>query len=131
MNDEIEIIEAELVEQGQNLPEVRNASDLEFEYARANIVEIIETSKKVLKNTAMLAIESDHPRMIEVYTALIKGLSDINKDLFDIRERKMRIKGELEPVTVNQINNNTYNNTTAFVGSTEELLTSLKRIKEV
>lgn len=128
MEDNNDIIEVEFTEEGKNLPstEVKNAQvDIEFEYARGNIIRIIETSNEVLENTAELALESDHPRMVEVYSGLIKNLADINKTLFDIREQKMKIKGELldtdEISDGKQITNNAI-----FVGSTEDLLQVMK-----
>ena len=127
-----DIIEAEFTEDGNNLPsiEVREAKDvmvdIEFEYARGNIIRILETSNDVLVNTAELAIESDHPKMVEVYSGLIKTLADINKTLFDIREKKMKIKGEF--IDNDQIPAGTTNitNNAIFIGSTEELLQTLK-----
>jgi hypothetical protein len=119
-----DIIEAEFREEGENLPstEVKFTQvDAEFEYARGNILQIIETSRSVLENTAELALESDQPRMVEVYSGLIKNLVEINKSLFEIREKKMRIKGELQDIEeIPQ--GNTINNNAIFVGSTEELM---------
>ena len=124
---ETDIIEADFTEEGQNLPstEVRDTQvDMEFEYARGNIIKIIETSKEVLENTAELAIDSDHPRVIEAYSGLIKNLADINKSLFEIREKKMKIKGELQDTE--EVPTKTVTNNAIFVGSTEELLQSMK-----
>lgn len=128
-NKNTDIIDVEFTEEGKNLPStevVRTQVDIEFDYARRNIVHILETSNKVLENTAELVIETDHPKMVEVYSGLIKNLVDANKSLFDIREKKMKIKGELQDQDeVTETTNNITNNA-IFVGSTEELLQSIK-----
>lgn len=126
-NKETDIIEAEFTEEGKNLPstKVNNTQvDMEFDYARANIINILQTSNQVLESTAELVLETEHPRMVEVYSGLIKNLADINKSLFDIREKKMKIKGEL--LDTEEAPTKTINNNAIFVGSTEELLQSMK-----
>lgn len=127
-NNETDIIEAEFTEEDKNLPstEVKNTQvDMEFEYARANIINILQTSNQVLENTADLALETEHPRMVEVYSGLIKTLADVNKSLFEIRESKMKIKGELADLEEAPAGT-TINNNAIFVGSTEELLQQMK-----
>ncbi len=131
--DDMDVIDVEFVEEGgvlpekvsSNLPDIeRDQVDIEFDYTRKNIINIIEKSNKVLDNTAHLALESDHPRMVEVYSGLIKALSDVNKSLFEIREKKMKIKGEMvdkEPGIQKVVNN------AIFVGSTEELIKTITK----
>jgi hypothetical protein len=125
-----DIIEAEIIKESHLPPAIYDENktivDVEFEYARNNLVRMIEVSNAVMENTAELAIESDHPHMIDAYSRLIKNLSDINKSLFDIREKKMKFKGELddkEEQTVQETTNIT--NNIAFVGSSDELLSQI------
>lgn len=123
------IKDVEIIEDSAVVPVKVNAVDIEFEYARSNILKIIETSKTVLDTTAELAIESEHPRVIEVYANLAKNLSDINMNLFEIRKKKMELKGEI--VTPDEVPaQNVTNHNAIFVGSTEDLLESLKNSKE-
>jgi len=98
----------------------------EYDLARENILHILRTSKAVLENTAELALDTDHPRMVEVYSGLIKNLADINKDLIDLQEKKMKLKKEY--ITQSEIDDdsNLVNNNAIFVGSTEELFQLLK-----
>ena len=96
--------------------------DLEFYYARNNLIKILETSREVLDSTAELAIESGHPRMVEVYSGLIKNLADVNKSLFEIREKKMQMQGDMEVEHDKQV----VNNNAIFVGSTDDLLEMMK-----
>lgn len=137
MSKDTDIIEAEFTVQEvnpENLPSIEikedggvSQVDAEFEYARANIVNIIQTSNMVLKNTADLVIESEHPRMVEVYSGLIKNLADINKSLLGLRETKMKLKGEMvDNNIVASSSPTTVTNNTIFVGSTDELLQAMK-----
>jgi len=105
--------------------------DLEFEYARANLVNIIEKSNNVLDATAVLAVESEHPSVVNAYTMLIKNLADINKSLLSLRETKMKLKGEIQdervPSKSSAAQSTNVTNNTIFVGSTEELLKAMKK----
>lgn len=132
-NNDNDIIEAEFTEEnlpstkGDNLPstEVKITEvDIEFEYARRNIIKILETSDAVLESTAELVLDTEHPRMIEVYSGLIRNLTDINKSIFEIREKKMKIKGEL--AETKEVTEQTVNNNSVFIGSSEEVLEMMK-----
>lgn len=135
---ETDIIEAEFTVQEvnpENLPstEVKEGKltqvDAEFEYARANIINIMQTSNKVLNDTAEMVSAIEHPSMVNAYSNLIKTLAEINTSLFDIRERKMKIKGELSdnaPITPSKISQTNVTNNTIFVGSTNELIEAMK-----
>lgn len=101
--------------------------DAEYEYARKNIIEIIENSKKVVKSTTDLAVKTDDDRIIRVYSDLIKNVVEVNKSLFDIREKRMKLKGEINNVeeAVPHIVNNA-----VFIGSSEDLLQKLNKKNE-
>lgn len=93
----------------QELPQV----DSDYEFARSNLISIIEKGSDALDGLIDVASMSQHPRSYEVVASLIKTLSDVNKDLLDLTKKKMDISGEIgQPRT---INNN------LFVGSTAEL----------
>lgn len=128
-NENKDIIDAEFTVQGEeNLPAIiknNTIVDMEFEYARANIINILQTSNKVLESTADLVMETEHPQMVQVYSGLIKTLIDVNKSLFELREKKMLIKGELADVE-EVPTGTTINNNAIFIGSTEELLKRMK-----
>ncbi len=96
-------------------PEVQELPQIEsdYEFARSNLVSIIEKGSDALDELITVATMSQHPRGYEVVANLIKTLSDVNKDLLDLTKKKMDISGKIgQPRT---INNN------LFVGSTAEL----------
>jgi hypothetical protein len=104
-------------------PSVMDDIDVEFYYARNNLINILESSKDVLESAAELAVETGHPRMVEVYSGLVKNLADVNKSLFDIREKKMKMQGDMEPDDSPTV----VNNNSIFVGSTDDLLEMMKK----
>lgn len=101
-------------------PEVQEIPQIEsdYEYARGNMINVIEKGQEALSGILEVAAMSQHPRSYEVAASLIKTMADVNKDLLDLTKKKMDISGELgQPKT---INNN------LFVGSTAELQRMLK-----
>jgi hypothetical protein len=109
-----------------NLPPLEKTVDLEvkssdyeddFEYARGNLLNIIEKGAEALDGILDVAGQSQHPRSYEVAANLIKTMSEVNKDLLELSKRKQELTGESKSKT---INNN------LFVGSTAELQKLLK-----
>jgi hypothetical protein len=93
--------------------------DSDFEYARTNLINVIEKGQEALNGILDVAAMSQHPRGYEVAATLIKTMADVNKDLLELSKRKKELSGNLKaPSTVN-------NN--LFVGSTAELQKILKK----
>lgn len=90
----------------------------DFEYARGNMINILEKGNEALGDMLGFAQQSQHPRGYEVVAALIKTLSETNKDLLELSKKRKDIEGSDGPSTVN-------NN--LFVGSTSDLLKLLKK----
>jgi hypothetical protein len=124
--DNCEIIDAEPEENKYELIEKEADNiDTEFEYARNNIVLVIEQAKVVAENSAQLALDTDSPRAVEVYSGLIKNLVDINKDLLTMRETRNNLLGKkAESKGTTNIKN------AVFVGSTQELYEMMKGNKK-
>jgi len=90
----------------------------DFEYARGNLLNIIEKGAEALDGILDVAGQSQHPRSYEVAANLIKTMSEVNKDLLELSKRKQELSGEAG--NAKTINNN------LFVGSTAELQKFLK-----
>jgi len=95
----------------------------DYEYARGNIINIIEKGNEALDGMLEVAQMSQHPRSFEVVAELIKTMAETNKDLLELSKRKK----DLEQDTAS--NNKTINNN-LFVGSTAELQKLLKQQNE-
>lgn len=90
----------------------------DFEYARGNMINIIEKGNEALDGILNVADQSQNPRSYEVVATLIKTMAETNKDLLELTKKKRDLQNEHgNPKT---INNN------LFVGSTAELQKLLK-----
>lgn len=110
------------------LPEKRAQNVLEitpndYEYARGNMINIIEKGNEALSGILDVAGMSQHPRAYEVAATLMKNMAEINKDLLELKKRQKDIEAS-DPSQAKTINNN------LFVGSTAELQQFLKRQNE-
>lgn len=94
-------------------------TDSDYEYARGNLIGIIEKGQEALSGILDVAGMSQHPRSYEVVATLINSLTSANKDLLELSKKKQELDGSVGgPKT---INNN------LFVGSTAELQKLLKK----
>ena len=96
----------------------------DYQYARGNMLNILEKGNEALDGMLDVAGQSQHPRAYEVVATLIKTLADTNKDLIELAKKTRELEkmdGVEGPQT---INNN------LFVGSTVELQKLLKKNNE-
>lgn len=105
--------------------------DIDYDYARNNLKEIIETSKTALTGLNSLAQQSQHPRAYEVFTLLINSIVEANKKLMDVHKQRQELdlkekeakRGEEGPKQ--QVTNNNL-----FVGSSAQLLDFVKTLSK-
>ena len=90
--------------------------DNDVEYVRNNIRNLIDKGSEALEDLLWLAKSTEHPRVYEVLSQLLKTISDQNKDLIDINQ-KTKPK---EEVPAAQIQN------AMFIGSTADFLKALR-----
>jgi hypothetical protein len=93
------------------LDEVNNDSaSRDFETARANLLEVIETAKTSLHELSNLAQQSQHPRSYEVLSGLVSTIVMANKDLLDLQIKIRSIRNADAPITStkNITNNNLF-----------------------
>lgn len=97
----------------------------DFEIARANIYEVIDSGKEALFKLSMIAESSQQARAYEVLAKLMETIIDANKDLLDLQTKIRDINNADTPLNekAKTINNN------LFVGSTAELQKVLKELK--
>jgi hypothetical protein len=91
---------------------------------RENLYSLIHKGSRALDNILEIAKQSESPRCYEVMTSLLKTLADINHQVVDLHEKRIKICSSSE--TKSEI---TQNNA-FFVGSTSELhktITSLSK----
>lgn len=112
-NDIVSISEGKLT----TITDEDSSVQKDYEYARGNLINIIEKGNEALDGILDVAGMSQQPRSYEVAATIINTLAAANKDLLEITKKKKELQGEKSPTT---INNN------LFVGSTTELQKLLK-----
>tara|TARA_R110000782_G_scaffold76027_2_gene151464 strand:- start:2285 stop:2698 length:414 start_codon:yes stop_codon:yes gene_type:complete len=119
-----EVVEGNVVVKKDNLPDTLSTNvdyaDKDYDYARTNFYNIIETGTEALEQMLDVAKASEHPRAYEVVSTIMKTLVDANKDLVNMSEKK---KPSEEKQFDGKVNNN------LFVGSTAELQQLLKDMR--
>ena len=119
----------------QNLDVIANSLDLQpiednkkavrdnivddFEYARGNMIAVIEKGQEALSGILDVATMSQHPRSYEVVATLVKAVADANKDLLELSKKRKDLE-KVENGGPQTVNNNLY------LGSTADLLKLLK-----
>ena len=94
----------------------------DYQYARAQLYDIVEKMQESL-NTAMdVAQESEHPRAFEVVFNGAKNAADVVDKINDLHKKMKDL--EVEEVKVQQ--NNTTTNNVFMSGSTADLIKMLK-----
>jgi len=120
-----EVIEGKVVVEAKSLPEKVKKDDdraeIDYDYARTNFYNIIETGTEALEQMLDVAKASEHPRAYEVVSTIMKTLVDANKDLVGMSEKKKPKEAETFD---GKVNNN------LFVGSTAELQQLLKDMRK-
>lgn len=105
--------------------EVDDNVEIDFDYVRDNLQELISHGKEAIEELLLIAKQSQHPRAFEVVATLLKATADINSDLLGLHKKKNELKPQQASHskgvnTVNQL----------FVGSTAELQAFLENQKK-
>jgi hypothetical protein len=96
----------------------------DFEYARENMMEVINKGQEALFDLMDVAKQSQHPRAYEVLATMMSTMVGASKDLLDLQAKKKKIMEDDPSASPQQVTNN------LFVGSTAELQKYLKRHKD-
>jgi hypothetical protein len=103
-----------------------NSAKNDFEAARANLYEVIQTGQDAMDKLSEIATQSQHPRAFEVLAKLMDTMVNTNKELLELQS-KIREIDATESSTSSPsktINNN------LFVGSTAELQKMIKEMNK-
>ena len=103
--------------------ELDNKLDTDYEYARTNFYNVIESGTEALEQMLEVAKASEHPRAYEVVATIMKTLIDSNKELVAMSSKKVK-DDEIVPESNKPVTNNNL-----FVGSTAELQQLLKDMR--
>ena len=97
----------------------------DFEAARANLYEVIQTGQEAMDRLTEIAAQSQHPRAFEVLAKLMDTMVNTNKELLELQSKIRELDAADSPINekAQTINNN------LFVGSTAELQKMIKDMK--
>ena len=133
MNDEIgkslgleplnDVVEGKIVE--RTAVPTDDKMNKDYEYARSNFYNVIESGTEALEQMLDVAKASEHPRAYEVVSTIMKTLVDANKDLVAMSTKKVENEEKANPDSSKAVTNNNL-----FVGSTNELQQWLKDMKK-
>jgi len=96
----------------------------DYQYARAQIYDIVEKMQESLNGAMEVAQQSDHPRAYEVVFQGAKHTADAVEKLQDLHKKMADVENQEEKAAVNQTQNNIF-----MSGSTADLLKMLKENK--
>ena len=94
----------------------------DYEYTRANLYSLIEKGQEAVNGILELAGEGDSPRAYEVAGQLIKHIGDVTDKLVDLQKKMKDLDEDKTSKGPNSVTNNA-----VFIGSTSELLKTLKK----
>ena len=133
MNDEIgkslglepldDVVEGKVVQ--RTVVPTDDKMNKDYEYARSNFYNVIESGTEALEQMLEVAKASEHPRAYEVVSTIMKTLVDANKDLVAMSTKKVENEEKANPDSSKAVTNNNL-----FVGSTNELQQLLKDMKK-
>jgi len=115
-----------IVYQPASEDEIQEEADRDIDFARENIIDLIEKGSEAVRELLEIAKQSQHPRAFEVVANLLKTSSDLNNDLVGLHKKRQDLGKEKPAATPKggTVNNN------VFVGSTAELHKLLAQMKE-
>ena len=93
-------------------PSINNEVEDDYDYARKNLRDLIDSGMSDLNTVMDIARQSESPRAFEVATNLLKTLTDTNKDLLELAKKRKDLTQDKETKNVTNA---------LFVGSTAEL----------
>lgn len=88
--------------------------EVDFQQVRKNLKNLVSTGEEALEGILKVAQEGDSPRAYEVAAAMLKTVSEINKDILEMHHKVKQVE---KP---NVVEKNTTNNS-IYVGSTSDL----------
>ena len=92
--------------------------DTDAEFARANMKQLIETSKSALQNMLEVAIQSESPRAYEIVANLLNTAAELNKGLLATHETQQKVERNKPGTEDAKV---VTNNSIIFSGTTNEL----------
>jgi hypothetical protein len=117
---------AELEEQVEELTKEEQEGEEDFYLARDNIKQLLEKGTDALDKLALIASSTEQPRAFEILSTLIKTLTDSNKQLLDIHEKRRQLLPVVPVKKEEEVKQQTLQANNVFIGTTSDFLTLLE-----
>jgi len=96
---------------------------------RNNLKRLISASEEAVEELLVLAKDTEHPRAYEVFGGLVAHTVEANKTLLGLHDKITQLRSIKEPGITEQ-NATSITNNQIVVRSTDDLLSTLKKMKE-
>lgn len=114
----------EVVTSGNNIIKTLDKKiEDDYEITRSHIRMLLVQGQEALNGALEVAKQSEHPRAFEVVGNLIKQLADVNQQLMDLHQQKVKLDNPKDSDKKDVTNNNAI-----FVGSTADLNKLIKNM---
>ena len=94
--------------------------EVDYQYARAQLIDIVEKMQESLHGAMEVAEQSDHPRAYEVVFNGAKNAAEVVEKIGDLHKKMDDMDKDETKITATNVQNN------MFLGSTAELMKMLK-----
>lgn len=102
-----------------NVPVV-SADTEDFDYARQNLHQVIETGKIAMNKALYLAAEAESPRAFEVLATLLKTVADTSEQLLELQKKQKDITSEV-PKAASQQSPQSVTNVAIVTGTLQDV----------
>jgi hypothetical protein len=126
--EDVKVVTGDLITQTGDvlLPELKSIGekiDNDYEVTRSNLYNLLTQGQEALAYALEVAKQSEHPRAFEVVGNLMKQLAEVNYQLLDLSEKRLKLSSNDGTSNASTINNNAF-----FVGSTKDLNVMLQNL---
>lgn len=108
--------------------------DIDVEYARQNIVDVIDKVKQAMDTAILVAQSGDSPRAFEVVATMLTAVVDANRELVDLhRAKEVALDTNQKRLGMTSGGENTGDiniEKAVFVGSPSELIRELREMQK-
>ena len=87
-------IVSETKEISKKIKEKPDAPDLDYEYSRAQLYNLVEKGQEAVNGILDVCMDTQHPRAYEVAGQLIKHVGDVTDKIVDLQKKMKDLKAE-------------------------------------
>jgi hypothetical protein len=98
----------------------------DYNHVREVLKRMIDNGESAMEYLKSIAESSEHPRAFEVYSQLMRSVTEASVNLYDLQEKTRKTKQMDNPVNHNS---NITVDKAVFVGTSTDLLKQIKEIK--